>query len=199
MRTAAPTLARMLGSWQLDPGVLVVCAATAALYGWGVVRARRRTRGHWPLWRRRFVHGRPARADVRAAVRDRSLFRRAALDPRRPAPAADPARAGAAAVGRSGAAGAERLRARGTARDRSGPARALGAGADAAGVRVRAVHDRRARHPPDGPLRSSRCAIRPSTTSSTPPTSGRASSSCCPCSRPTRSPTRRARSRGSRG
>ena len=51
MKTAAPTLARMLGSWQLDPGVLVVCAATAALYGWGVVRARRRTRGHWSLWR----------------------------------------------------------------------------------------------------------------------------------------------------
>jgi len=51
MSTAAPTLARMLGSWQLDPGVLVVCAATAWLYGWGVVRARRDARGHWPLWR----------------------------------------------------------------------------------------------------------------------------------------------------
>ncbi len=47
MRTAAPTLARLLGSWQLDPGVLVVCAATAALYGWGVVRSEK----HWPLWR----------------------------------------------------------------------------------------------------------------------------------------------------
>ncbi len=51
MRTAAPTLARMLGSWQLDPGVLAVCAATAALYAYGLVRARRRARGRWPLWR----------------------------------------------------------------------------------------------------------------------------------------------------
>ncbi len=51
MKTAAPTLARMLGSWQLDPGVLVVCAAAATLYGWGVVRAHRSPRGHWPLWR----------------------------------------------------------------------------------------------------------------------------------------------------
>jgi cytochrome c oxidase assembly factor CtaG len=47
MSTAAPTLARMLGSWQLDPGVLAVCAATAALYGSGVVRSPK----HWPLWR----------------------------------------------------------------------------------------------------------------------------------------------------
>ena len=47
MSTAAPTLARMLGSWQLDPGVLVVCAATAGLYGSGVVRSPK----HWPLWR----------------------------------------------------------------------------------------------------------------------------------------------------
>jgi putative membrane protein len=47
MRTAAPTLARMLGSWQLDPGVLIVCAATAVLYGWGVLRSPK----HWPLWR----------------------------------------------------------------------------------------------------------------------------------------------------
>jgi putative membrane protein len=47
MNTAAPTLARMLGSWQLDPGVLAVCGATAALYGWGVVRSGKR----WPLWR----------------------------------------------------------------------------------------------------------------------------------------------------
>ncbi|HEY3866663.1 MAG TPA: cytochrome c oxidase assembly protein [Solirubrobacteraceae bacterium] len=51
MKTGAPTLARMLGSWQLDPGVLLVCAATAVLYGWGVVRARRRARERWPLWR----------------------------------------------------------------------------------------------------------------------------------------------------
>lgn len=47
MRTAAPTLARMLGSWQLEPGVLVVCAAAAALYGWGV----RRSAQHWPRMR----------------------------------------------------------------------------------------------------------------------------------------------------
>jgi cytochrome c oxidase assembly factor CtaG len=47
MSTAAPTLARLLGSWQLDPGVLAVCAATAALYGSGVVRSPK----HWPLWR----------------------------------------------------------------------------------------------------------------------------------------------------
>jgi putative membrane protein len=47
MSTPAPTFARMLGSWQLDPGVLVVCAATAGLYGWGVVRSPR----HWPRWR----------------------------------------------------------------------------------------------------------------------------------------------------
>ncbi len=51
MSTAAPTLARMLGSWQLDPGVLVGCAAAAGLYGWGVVRSRRDARGHWPPWR----------------------------------------------------------------------------------------------------------------------------------------------------
>jgi putative membrane protein len=51
LKTATPTLARMLGSWQLDPGVLVVCAAAAALYGCGAVRAWRYTRGHWPLWR----------------------------------------------------------------------------------------------------------------------------------------------------
>jgi cytochrome c oxidase assembly factor CtaG len=47
MSTPAPTLARMLGSWQLDPGVLAVCAATAGFYGWGVVRSGK----HWPLWR----------------------------------------------------------------------------------------------------------------------------------------------------
>lgn len=51
MKTATPTLARMLGSWQLDPGVLVVCALAGALYGWGAVRVRGRARGHWPLWR----------------------------------------------------------------------------------------------------------------------------------------------------
>jgi len=47
MRTAAPTLARMLGSWQLDPGVLAACAATAWLYGGGVVRSGK----HWPWMR----------------------------------------------------------------------------------------------------------------------------------------------------
>jgi cytochrome c oxidase assembly factor CtaG len=46
MSTATPTLARMLSSWQLDPAVLVVCAATAGLYGWGVIRSPK----HWPLW-----------------------------------------------------------------------------------------------------------------------------------------------------
>jgi cytochrome c oxidase assembly factor CtaG len=51
MKTETPTLARMLGSWRLDPGVLVACAAAGALYGWGAVRVRQRTRGHWPLWR----------------------------------------------------------------------------------------------------------------------------------------------------
>jgi putative membrane protein len=51
VKTATPTLARMLGSWQLDPGVLVVCATAAALYGWGVVRVWKDTRGHWPPWR----------------------------------------------------------------------------------------------------------------------------------------------------
>jgi putative membrane protein len=51
VKTATPTLARMLGSWQLDPGVLVVCALAGALYGWGAVRVRGRARGHWPLWR----------------------------------------------------------------------------------------------------------------------------------------------------
>jgi putative membrane protein len=47
MSTAAPTLARMLGSWQLDPGLLVVCAATAGLYGWGAIRSPK----HWPWMR----------------------------------------------------------------------------------------------------------------------------------------------------
>ncbi len=47
MRTAATTLARMLGSWQLDPVVLAVCAATAWLYGWGVIRSPK----HWPWMR----------------------------------------------------------------------------------------------------------------------------------------------------
>ncbi len=47
MSTAGPTLARMLGRWQLDPGVLAVCAASAGLYGWGVVRSGKR----WALWR----------------------------------------------------------------------------------------------------------------------------------------------------
>jgi cytochrome c oxidase assembly factor CtaG len=46
MSTATPTLARMLSSWQLDPAVLVVCAATAALYGWGIIRSPK----PWPLW-----------------------------------------------------------------------------------------------------------------------------------------------------
>lgn len=45
--TAAPTLARLLGDWQLDPVVLAACAASAALYGWGVIRSRKR----WPWMR----------------------------------------------------------------------------------------------------------------------------------------------------
>ena len=71
MSTAAPTLARLLGSWQLDPGVLAVCAATAALYGSGVVRSPK----HWPLWRTAAFHGWSARADDGAAIGNRSLFR----------------------------------------------------------------------------------------------------------------------------
>jgi putative membrane protein len=47
MRTAAPTFARLLGSWQLDPGVLAACAAAACLYGSGVVRSGK----DWPWMR----------------------------------------------------------------------------------------------------------------------------------------------------
>ncbi len=47
MNAAGPTLARLLGEWQLEPAVLCVCAASAALYGWGVLRCGR----SWPLAR----------------------------------------------------------------------------------------------------------------------------------------------------
>jgi len=42
-----PTLAHLLGAWTVDPVLLGVCAAAAALYVWGMVRSRRR----WPAWR----------------------------------------------------------------------------------------------------------------------------------------------------
>jgi putative membrane protein len=45
--TQPPTLARLLGTWTLDPVLLGVCVAAAALYVWGMVRSRRR----WPVWR----------------------------------------------------------------------------------------------------------------------------------------------------
>ena len=150
MKTAAPTLARMLGSWQLDPGVLVVCAATG-----GALRMGRRpvSREHWPLWRAAsFMAGLLVLMTALCcpgsiAYSDELLSVHVVQHL-----LADPARAGAAVVGRARAAGAERLLARGTARDRRGPAPALGESPDAAGVRVRAVHDRGVRHPPDGPL-----------------------------------------------
>lgn len=47
MRSAAPTLARLLGDWQLDPAMLGICAIAAALYGYGVIRSRK----SWPLTR----------------------------------------------------------------------------------------------------------------------------------------------------
>jgi cytochrome c oxidase assembly factor CtaG len=45
--TQPPTLARLLGTWTLDPVLLGFCCAAAALYVWGMVRSRRR----WPVWR----------------------------------------------------------------------------------------------------------------------------------------------------
>ncbi len=47
MSTQPPTLARLLGTWTLEPGLLGVCVAAAGLYVWGMVRSRRR----WPVWR----------------------------------------------------------------------------------------------------------------------------------------------------
>jgi cytochrome c oxidase assembly factor CtaG len=45
--TAAPTLARLLGSWGFDPVVVASLLAAAGLYGLGAVRAGAR----WPAWR----------------------------------------------------------------------------------------------------------------------------------------------------
>ncbi len=47
MSAQPPTLARLLGAWTVDPVLLGVCAAAAALYVWGMIRSRRR----WPAWR----------------------------------------------------------------------------------------------------------------------------------------------------
>lgn len=47
MKAGAPTLARLLGDWQLDPTVLALCSVSAALYGYGVLRSRKA----WPLAR----------------------------------------------------------------------------------------------------------------------------------------------------
>ncbi len=46
MSTAAPSLGHLLGSWMLDPGLLLVCCASAALYAWGAARA-----AGWPWLR----------------------------------------------------------------------------------------------------------------------------------------------------
>jgi cytochrome c oxidase assembly factor CtaG len=42
-----PTLARLLGTWTVDPLLLGLCGAAAGLYVWGVFRSRRA----WPAWR----------------------------------------------------------------------------------------------------------------------------------------------------
>ncbi|MFI1164644.1 cytochrome c oxidase assembly protein [Streptomyces sp. NPDC020801] len=47
---AAPTVGRLLSSWQLDVPALLLVALLAALYGWGVLRLRRQG-GTWPLAR----------------------------------------------------------------------------------------------------------------------------------------------------
>lgn len=47
MRVDPPTLARLLGEWQFDPAVCVLCAGSAALYGYGVIRSPK----HWSRWR----------------------------------------------------------------------------------------------------------------------------------------------------
>ncbi len=44
MSTHPPTLGRVLGSWTLDPGVLIVCSLAAIVYGVGVARLD----GRWP-------------------------------------------------------------------------------------------------------------------------------------------------------
>lgn len=47
MSAQPPTLARLLGSWTVDPALLGFCCAAAGLYVWGMARSRRR----WPAWR----------------------------------------------------------------------------------------------------------------------------------------------------
>jgi putative membrane protein len=47
MTRAEPTLARLLGSWSADPGLMALLALTAGAYLLGVRRARR----GWRLWR----------------------------------------------------------------------------------------------------------------------------------------------------
>jgi putative membrane protein len=47
MTRAEPTLARLLGSWSADPGLIALLAITAGAYLFGVTRARRR----WSTWR----------------------------------------------------------------------------------------------------------------------------------------------------
>ncbi|PNG16345.1 cytochrome c oxidase assembly protein, partial [Streptomyces cahuitamycinicus] len=42
-----PTVGRLLGSWQPDVPALLLVAVLGGLYGWGVVRVRRRG-GSWP-------------------------------------------------------------------------------------------------------------------------------------------------------
>ena len=47
MSTQSPTLARLLGTWTVDPVLLGVCCAAAGLYVWAMGRSRR----CWPVWR----------------------------------------------------------------------------------------------------------------------------------------------------
>jgi len=44
------TAGRLLSSWQLDVPALLLIAALAVSYGWGVRRVQRRG-GHWPFER----------------------------------------------------------------------------------------------------------------------------------------------------
>lgn len=47
MSAQPPTLARLLGTWTLDPVLLCVLGMAAGLYVWGMCRARL----PWPIWR----------------------------------------------------------------------------------------------------------------------------------------------------
>lgn len=47
MTHPGPTLARLLGSWSVDPGLIALLAVAAGLYCLGMSRCRRR----WPVWR----------------------------------------------------------------------------------------------------------------------------------------------------